>query len=281
MNDVNLAGFPLALVDPRGVPLSRESPLPVRGGVVRQSLTQLNTTFELGTGSSVTKNQGLPYNNDGSNLGLLVVPAATGFVLLWVPFFGRCFGVRFLSTAQPFTVSVDGGDAVMVDNPEKYLGLEGETNANPHAVEQMTHTDLADDTQHYAKIEFPPNATSSVLLGTLLDSRFYRAVGRAHGMSASIAVPTSAALLAPYSSLEGSSVLFNYISKVVYGNPSGGDITVTWYDGATAIFPFLLKAGGTDGGREFTFPIPITSQQIRHAASGAGAYCVAYGGYYG
>lgn len=259
-----------------------ENPLMVSGSVVKVRPTSHNTHVELGSGSGGSFQSGLSYNDDGSGGGIYCTPTANGFVAIWTTFYGRVFGIRVAAGAQPCTVSVDGGAAVRVDDYNRFTVREQRVpGASNYPIQVLTHTDLEDGVKHVARIEFPSNATATTFFGYLLDGKYYENATRAHFQSKPIAVPLAAGgtgtAYSPYSALQSASHPFGWISKIVYANPSGGAIDVSWYDSTTVV---LTKTIASKDIWVETFNTPIAAGTIVHAASGSGAYVTAFGGYF-
>lgn len=256
--------------------ITPENPLPTSQQgrrLVAVPTTALNTYRALGSGSAASQQYAYPYNSDGSGLGTYVNPSATAgaYVELWFPFFGRTFGVRMLSDAQPFSVSVDGGDNIAVDRLEAYLAKEGRQVAAAHEVRVVTHENLGPG-PHIARIIFPPNAAQTVFLGYLVedDGNILSSTKACH-ISTVTAVPTTSALYAPITSLVSSPM--TAISRIIYANTTGSPIVVTW-DTDTA---FTVAANDI---REFAFTDPIATNQITHKAATSGVKATAFGRYF-
>lgn len=255
------------------------------GRLVPVQATTMNTLVEVNAGGTFAFQSGLAYNTDGSTTALSCTPGSSlgAYVSLWIPFWGRSFGVRVRQNAQPFSVSVDGGPVHRVRDLEQYVVKEGRQVTDSHEVAVVTHTDIAprknadgtlpiDSEFHTAKVMFSANAAASLLFGYLLDEKYYRQGPSIHMPSASAAVPTgSLGAIAP--TLSGITIPARQISKILYFNTTAGALTLTF-----------MAAGNTvsipaNSMYELNFPTPIASSVLTHQASGVINF-VAFGGYY-
>lgn len=281
--DVNNSAKPATLVDEFGFQTGTpDNPLSISGGVVKVAASQWNTFVDLGTGSGGSPQRGLVYNDDGTGGGIYCTPTVNGFVALWVPFYGRVFGIRVAYGAPALSVSIDGGAAIRVNDLDTYVVKENRVSgASNHAVHVITHTDLEDGVKHYARVEIAPSASATTFFGYLLDSKYYQnetpGVFQAKPLAVPLEAASTGATFTPYSALMSASYGFVKISKLVYANPTAGALELYWYDGTTKVLTKTIAAKDT---WSESFNPPLTASSITHAASGSGMYVTAFGGYY-
>lgn len=225
----------------------------------------------MGTGAATWQNSLYTTNPDRSGSGYYVsVPNGTGnAVRIWVPFFGRCFGVRWYSTqtTPDFTVVVDG-EAVKVEGWPIWLTNEGITSQLLDARSALvTHDNLDPRKRHIAQINFVSNPSSSrawVLFGALLDRRAGYPDPRAYVHAGIPGVLTNAQVAIP---LVGGT--FQGIRKLIYVNLTLSMKTVTIQNGGVTVTEIVLAAMGATGSTGEFDPgdvISVTSDWT-HAAS--------------
>jgi hypothetical protein len=255
----------------------------ISGSLLRISFNRLNAFFEASSGSSVSPNDGgIPYNTDGSNSGIYCNIAAGGYGVIWFFFYGRTLGIRFQNTADLFTVSVDGGDAVRVTNPEDYLTKEGRANTQYHEVMMITHQNL-DDGIHFGRIVIS-GGNNFTITGLMVEEC---AGYKNYVVTKTCAVPdisnvvvpsTSPDYVRPYDS-SSTSLFFRWVSKAIYSNPTANPITLQWFikSTSTVCLSKVIAAGDTF---ILDFNIPIGTAMYRHQASSEGLVVLFTGGYF-
>jgi hypothetical protein len=252
----------------------------ITGNLIKLPFSPLTYSIQnQGSGNTASsQNGGIFYNSDGTCTGLNIATfnSTDNYVAVWYPFYGSVFGVRFRAGGGGFTVTVDGALATLVEDPETYLGKESQGSSQNHEVSVITHRDLAPGI-HFAKIIFPAGV-SSLLHGVLVaeagtPNKPYLPVHTGVNASASTAVPTSSANIAPYPASSG--VPFVAISKLYYYNSTGSAITLTLSTPGTITFLNQVIAAGDTF--ELSYPVPVTSGFARHQASATGLVLVAIG----
>lgn len=254
----------------------------IGGKLIRLPFSPQNISEQtIGTGSASYQKGGIYYNLDGSQTGysITVSSGTANAVALWLPFYGRTFGVRYRSSSSiinSFSVSVDGGDVVRVVDPETYLKKESQSSSQNHEMSVITHTDLSNSI-HFAKI-MVSGGYSVFLHGILVESGAYgnAPTPMCHGITnatGSVAVPLSSTSFSPYPASSG--VPLSAISKVFYYNAGLSSATVTLSTQANDVFAVYGIASSSH--ISIDFPVPITSNSYKHLASASGVKAVAVG----
>jgi len=226
----------------------------VRGNLVPIPFDALQYYAELSGGATATSAPTGVYSNpDGSGTGVNVsIPSgADAGVRLWMPFYGRGFGVRWRRdsglTATNLSVVVDG-EAVGVDTGNlPHLVAEAITTQITDAeARAITHPLLPNDGPHVAEIHVirDPSATATITLyGFLLDERAgYRPLPRVAQMLTTT-VLTAAAVEIPVG--RGTALAMRAIRKVIYTNITAGPVTVTVKNGANTVWARSIPANET------------------------------------
>ncbi len=236
-------------------------------------ICQENTTG----GSSSYQNGTIVDNSDGSNTGVNFT-CTTNYASVWFAFYGRTLGVRFRNSCTPFTLTVDGGDAIRVKSPESYLILEGRPLGGYHELRVVTHRDLGPGV-HFGKIIFGPGQ-SGLVTGLLLERNAgYALPSKSHSASSSVsssfAVATNATYIAPYSPTLSASQPFLYISKIIYCNTNAIPVTLTWDVSGQVCLQHILQ---TNEVFQLDFPTPISPSLYYQTASTNGLIATFIGG---
>lgn len=230
----------------------------------------------IGDGAGLLTANAYTSNPDGTGSGMNVTTTTQGTshgVRVWVPFNGRCFGVRWLSasTVKDFTVAVDG-EAVGVEGWPAWLTNEGITTqlTNARAM-ALTHDNLDPMIPHVAQINFVGESSSVrswVLFGFLLDKRFAFDRERSYVHYTPVGTLTAAAVAIPLSNGATDRTL-RAVRKVLYYNTDASARIVTIKNGSTIIKTVYLAAAGTTGDSgewDIGGDMPISSS-ITHQAS--------------
>lgn len=230
-----------------------------------------------GNGGGTLTANAFTSNPDGTGSAYNLSTTTQGInhaIRIWVPFNGRCFGVRWLSasTVADFTVVVDG-EAVGVEAFPAWLVNEGITTqlTNARAM-ALTHDSLDPMIPHVAQINFVGEASavrSWVLFGFLLDKRFAFERERSYAHYTPVGTLTASAVAIPLTNGATTDRALRAIRKVLYYNTDASARIVTIKNGSTIIKTVYLAAAGTTGDSgewDVGGDMPISSS-ITHQAS--------------
>lgn len=258
------------------------------GGAVRAVLTHgdavevpfrtLEYYAEVNGGAGATfQTTGLYSNPDGSGTGLSVtvptdVTVGAG-VRIWLPFYGRIFGVRWrrdaATTASGISVVVDGV-AVAVTPVGLLPGLTDEgitTQISDTRARAITHRNLLDDGPHVAEITIGsvPSAVSTIMLyGYIADGRAgYQPLPR---VAQVVSTTTLTASDVEIPANRSTALAFRAIRRVLYTNITAGPITVTVKNGASIMWQASIPANNS---ATFDPGGVAASAAFTHAASAA------------
>lgn len=208
----------------------------------------------IGSATATYQTQGVWSNPDGSGTGVNVsVPAGlTQGVRIWLPFYGRGFGVRWrrdTATTAAISVAVNGQAVQVATGYLPLLTAEGLTTQFADAeARAVTHDHLANDGPHVAEIVVvsDPSATQTITLyGVLVDARAGNRTLPRLAQVQTASTLTTGAVEIPTG--RGTSLAMRGIRKVLYANTSAGAVTVTVKNSTSVLKAFYLAASGTAG----------------------------------
>ena len=248
----------------------------VRGDVVPIPFDSGNYYAEIiGSATAAQQTTGVYTNPDGSGSSINVsVPAGlTQGMRIWVPFYGRAFGIRWrrdTATCPNISVIVDGQAVMVATGYSDRLTIEGLTTQMSTDAEAraMTHDHLAGGA-HMAEIVIasdPSLTTTITLYGYLGDERAgYRQLPRLGHLFTTVAVPTTSTEIATG---RATSLNMRSVRSVVYTNTSGAAVIVTVYNNTTVLWAKSIAAGDS-AVLDFGSPISATAN-LKHMAGAAG-----------
>lgn len=238
-----------------GSPTGAVRSILTRGNAVEVPFRALEYYADLAGGATAAfQTTGVYSNPDGSATGINIsVPAAADAgVRLWVPFYGRLFGIRWRrdtgATASGITVTVDGVSTVVQPVVQlDHLTAEGITTQLTDAkARAITHDNLTHDGPHVAEIVVAANPTGNAtvtLFGYLADTRAgYTPLPRL-GHVVSTTTLTTSAVEIPMN--RGNILAFRGLRKVIYTNTTATAATVTVRNGAATMWSAEIPANGT------------------------------------